>query len=109
MKKILTFSVDNVIDIITNSSSELFVLEGQSKEIVEEMIESTYPEYLTEYEPVKSTEELSRSELNTYLSYTVVCRGYDTDKWSDERIPEYFNLKPEEVFTNWDEKDKTKH
>ena len=38
MKKIFEFNIDNTIDIITNSSSELFVLQGRTKELVESMI-----------------------------------------------------------------------
>lgn len=34
-KVIFTIKVNHSIDIITNSSSELFVLEGQTKEIVD--------------------------------------------------------------------------
>jgi len=70
MKKVLfAFNVDNVIDLVTNSSSELFVLEGETKEIVEEMIKSKYPEYLSEYEEIKNISDLSAEELDTYFSY----------------------------------------
>jgi len=70
MKKVLfAFNVDHITDLITNSSSELFVLKGQTKEIVEEMISSAYPEYLSEYENVKRIDELTINELDTYISY----------------------------------------
>lgn len=71
MKKVLfAFNVSNIINLITNSSSELFVLEGETREIVKEMIESKYPEYLSEYEDIKKIDELSVEELNTYFDYT---------------------------------------
>lgn len=68
MKTLLVFNVDNVIDIITNSSSELFVLEGQTKEIVSEMITSIYPEYLSEYKEIKNIKDLSVEELEIYIT-----------------------------------------
>jgi hypothetical protein len=85
MKKMFVFDVDNVIDLITNSSSELFVLEGNTKQEVTELIESVYPDYLNEYHEVKSLSELDDDELNTYLSYTndfktfeaVFAKGWD--------------------------------
>ena len=53
MKKILfAIKVNNVVDVITNSSSELFVLKGETKNIVEEMITNIYPNYKNEYEEV---------------------------------------------------------
>ena len=68
MKKILfAIKVNNVVDVITNSSSELFVLKGETKNIVEEMITNIYPNYKNEYEEVKHISELTTSELNTYF------------------------------------------
>ena len=67
--KLFVFNVDNTIDLITNSSSELFILQGNTKEHVVGMIESAYPDYLTEYEEVKCIDELSNRELDTYISY----------------------------------------
>jgi len=54
-KKILfKFNVDNAIDIITNSSSELFVLKADSNKIVVELLESVYPDFRKEYdEPIQ--------------------------------------------------------
>ena len=68
-RKLFVFNVDHCLDLITNSSSELFVLRGKTREIVEEMIKSYYPDYLTEYEQVKNITELSADELNTYFDY----------------------------------------
>lgn len=69
MKKrvVFEFSVSNVIDLITNSSSELFVLNGMTREIVTEMVKSVYEDYLTEYEEIKSFDDLDEWELSTYL------------------------------------------
>lgn len=58
-----------MVDVITNSSSELFVLKGETAEIVKEMIANVYPDYLREYEEVKHISELSVDELNQFFSY----------------------------------------
>jgi hypothetical protein len=70
MSKVLfTIRPHSIIDVITNSSSELFVGKSQSKKEITELIEAAYPEYLTEYREVLSMEELTVSQLNNYFSY----------------------------------------
>ena len=73
---IFAISVSNAIDIITNSSSELFVLQGKTKEIVKEMIRDVYPEYLTEYEELLAFRDMDADQLDSYLSYHY-------DSWSN--------------------------
>ena len=80
MKKIFVFSIDHVIDIITNSSSELFILKGKSKEIVEEMIKSKYQEYRTEYNEIKNITELDADELDQYIDYEYFCYDIPRDR-----------------------------
>ena len=71
-KKVLfEIKVNNVIDVITNSSSELFVLKGETQEIVEEMIKDIYPDYKNEYEDLKPLKEVSSSDFRTYLDQTI--------------------------------------
>ncbi len=69
MKKIFIFCVDNTIDLITNSSSELFVLQGDTNDLVTEMIESVYPDFRTEYEEVKKMSDLTNNEIDGFLNY----------------------------------------
>jgi len=69
MRSMLIFQPDHVLDIITNSSSELFVLYGETKQVIEELIKSVYPNYRSEYHELKSTKELSVDELSAYLNY----------------------------------------
>lgn len=45
MKQLISFSIDNVIDIITNSSSELFVMKSDDEAIVISLIEAVNPSY----------------------------------------------------------------
>ncbi len=68
-KTLIVISVNNVIDIITNSSSELFVLKGETKEIVTEMIRDIYPDFESDYESLKHISELSNNEIDTLLEY----------------------------------------
>lgn len=73
MKKVFSFTVNSAVDVITNSSSELFVFKGKEKNIVEELIKQVYPDYLNEYEPLKSVNELTVDELDTYFQYATGC------------------------------------
>jgi hypothetical protein len=96
-KEVHVFTVDHCIDIITNSSSELFILDGDSKKIVEELLESTCPGYLAEYLPLQGWEDLENGEL-----FAQWCERlpYNTSaEKAEEYIPEGFTF--EELFS-WD-------
>ena len=83
MKKILfTISVDNTIDIITNSSSELFVLNGETLNSVKELVESIYPEYRKEYEEIVALRDANDSDVDTYVSWI---EDSSYDKWDYTR------------------------
>lgn len=97
MKTLFTIRLDHSIDIITNSSSELFVMKGKTKEIVKEAVSSVYPNYLYEYEEIKSGSELTDSEIETYISN--VCYGSNVDHFMESLC-----LKGEEIFSNWEER-----
>lgn len=86
---IFVFCVDNAIDLITNSSSELFVFKGDTKKQVSGMIRKVYNNYLREYESLKSIRELNLNELNWYISmhygrhgnsHLVVLPGFTEDE-----------------------------
>lgn len=68
-RTLFIINVNNVIDIITNSSSELFVLRGEVETIVKEMVGNIYPEYLTEYAGVKHINNLTNEQLDEFLNY----------------------------------------
>lgn len=100
MKKKVIFEicVDNQIDLITNSSSELFVLNGNTKEEVKEMVKNCYNDYLLEYEEVKSLNELSNYEFKQYIDFK-----YST--WNNRGgAAEELGLDPRVVYNNYDEK-----
>ena len=93
MKKRVIFAigVNHSIDLITNSSSELFVLQGKTKEIVEEMVKNVYPEYRDEYDEVKHISELTASELDNFFSYATGSYCWPA-KIEDYRIPNGFTF-----------------
>lgn len=68
-KIIFTIKPHSVIDVITNSSTELFVGRNSSKEALEELIEKIYPNYLNEYEKIKTIDDLTVEELDQYFDY----------------------------------------
>lgn len=68
-KIMFTIRIHSLVDVITNSSTELFVTKSSSKSEVEELIKSVYPDYRSEYDELKSMDELTSDELDAYMSY----------------------------------------
>lgn len=95
MKKIFEFNVDYTIDILTNSSSELFVLKGKTKEIVEEMIREVYPSFEDEYKLV-ALEECDEDDLSTYINSVFL--KYDSD---DFAMCKKLNVRPNILYKNF--------
>lgn len=95
MKKIFEFNVDNTIDIITNSSSELFVLKGETKKSVEEMIRSVYYNFENEY-ILTSLEDANTDQLNSYI-YAVL-KGYHEDEFF---LCRKLNVRPDVLYKNF--------
>jgi hypothetical protein len=87
MKTLFTFYVDNAIDLITNSSSELFVFVGDTKRKLINLIKKIHPTYREEYATLKGIEELTDDELDTYISRHYHC-------WSNEEQRQIENLVP---------------
>lgn len=71
MPTMFVFRVNHILDIITNSSSELFIFRGKSADAVREMIKTVYPDYLNEYEDIKGVESLDGEELENYINRLV--------------------------------------
>ena len=57
------FNIHSVIDIITNSSSELFVFEAKAGDMLKDLISSVHPDYLTEYRDIERLSDLSDESL----------------------------------------------
>lgn len=119
MKKTLfTINIDNTIDLITNSSSELFILHEDSLETAKEMIASVYPGYLSEYEEVKSLRDSDKEQIESYVSWVDNPWHYSSS-WNSNLTKEQereneinkhisylaqYDLKPEDVYSNWDDR-----
>jgi hypothetical protein len=90
MKKVIfTLRPHSVVDVITNSSSELFVGKSQSLSTMKELIEAVYPDYLTEYNELKSIDDLTADELEIYFSYTCSPHCWPGEKSQWPVIPEF--------------------
>lgn len=71
MKKVIfVFSLQSVSDIITNSSSELFVFTKEnSVEEVISILDDIYPNWRKEYNNPQLLKDVSDDDLDTYLDY----------------------------------------
>ena len=98
-KTLIVIAVDNHIDLITNSSSELFVLQGDTQDTVEEMIKAVYPDYLNEYEYPECLRDAEPETINSYLSWVEHgwYRDYEAKRgMTDEEERKYDIKKAEE-------------
>lgn len=66
---LFTLQFHSVLDVITNSSSELFVGIHKSKELMTELVKNIHPRYLDEYDEIKKIDELTEDELYEFISY----------------------------------------
>lgn len=111
--KLFVLKIDNCIDIITNSSSELFVLNSESQQIAKELIESIYPNYKSEYEEIVSLRDASTKQIDTYMSWIEPeIDWFNHRKLSrEEEIAYYksaaekYGMTPEDYYSNWDSRD----
>ena len=88
MDKILfTIKLHSVIDVITNSSTELFVGRNQSKQAMDELIREIYPNYLNEYEELLTIDDLTIEQLNEYFDYTCSAHCFPASKAEMPVIP----------------------
>ena len=117
-KSLFVIAVDNMINLITNSSSELFVLNGETLNSVKELVESIYPEYRKEYEEIVALRDANDSDVDTYVNWI---EDSSYDRWSytinmskekrkqydiqeDTKQAQKYGLTPEEFFENWDDR-----
>jgi len=99
---IFTIKINSIVDIITNSSSELFVGNKNSKEELIELIKKVYPNYLDEYEEIQSINEISDDNFETYLSYKY--------SWSNDKLLcDKFDIEAQILYSNWYDKGTKKY
>ena len=117
-KSLFVIAVDNMINLITNSSSELFVLNGETLNSVKELVESIYPEYRKEYEEIVALRDAGDSDVDTYVNWI---EDSSYDRWSytinmskekrkqydiqeDTKQAQKYGLTSEEFFENWNDR-----
>lgn len=76
MKTLFVFQIQSFTDVVTNSSSELFVFTGTTG-VVSDMLDSNVPGWEHEYDDPQSVQDLSPNSLEIYLSY-----AYDNYDWN---------------------------
>jgi hypothetical protein len=86
-KILFTIKPHSVVDVITNSSTELFVGKNSSKEALEELIKEVYPNYLDEYESLISIDDLTPEMLDTYFDYECSPHCYPSKKSNYPVLP----------------------
>lgn len=101
--KLIVFVIkpQSIIDVITNSSSELFIFHGKEKEVVEELIKSIYLNYRDEYAELRSLRSLNTEELDHLISRMTGAHCWPAKK-SDYHIPGTFTF--DELYEPKDEK-----
>lgn len=111
MKTLFVFQIQSFTDVVTNSSSELFVFTGTT-EVVSDILDSNVPGWEHEYDDPQSVQDLSPSSLKTYLSY-----AYDNHDWNwdnkritretsrQTRWAREFNIDPNDLYENYKEWD----
>lgn len=72
----------SMIDVITNSSSELFIFQGNDKEVVEEMIKNIYPNYRSEYAELQSIDDLTAYDMSNFLDTMCIKSDWNRPDWS---------------------------
>lgn len=88
MKKVIfVFSLQSVSDIITNSSSELFVFTKEtSVEEVKSVLDNIYPNWRKEYYDPQLLKDVSDDDLDTYLDYARYYNMHDYNRsyWRED-------------------------
>lgn len=102
MKVMFTFNIDHVIDITTNSSSEMFLFTGKNTDMVHQMVVDVYPEYESEYSKVQAIENLSQEDFRRYFVWNHDNWNWDKQDFNSKKV---FGIPNEELYQNLQEKE----
>ena len=109
-KIVYVFNIQSITDVITNSSSELFVYRGNT-DTVKELLDSVTPGWESEYNDPVLLQDLSPNSLETYLDYKYRLWDWNTDtpltkETSNQTLlSRKFNIDPHDIYDNYDEWD----
>lgn len=107
MKTLFVFQVQSFTDVVTNSSSELFVYTGTESEI-EKLLNNTVPGWEDEYYSPVSLDNISKDDLETYMDYAY--DSYDWNSWdrvvtrknsNQTRWAKEFGIDPHQLYSNY--------
>lgn len=83
----------SIIDVITNSSSELFIFQGNDKQVIEGMISNIYPNYRDEYDELRSIQDFDAYQMKSFLEWVYKTNGGWGHDWSYECLaPQGINI-----------------
>lgn len=86
MTTLFVMQIENIIDLITNSSSELFVLRSKEKGIMIELLDHVYRDWRNEYEEPKNISELTVRELDDFVIYATGANCWPTHRKSQYQL-----------------------
>jgi len=67
--------IDSIVDLITNSSSELFIMKAEGKDTIIELIESVLPDFRETYREPVLFKDCSSYEMYLYIFYNYTFTG----------------------------------
>ena len=105
MRILFQFNIQSVTDVITNSSSELFVFNKGSKEEIINLLNLIYPNWRDEYQEPISLGEMDEEELEYYFSCIQPFNYHSNEtKYSTHQtyLATTFNISPKILYSNWD-------
>jgi len=110
-KILFKFNIQSISDVITNSSSELFVFKNKSSyDEVIELLNRIYPDWRNEYEEPVQAKTLD--DLGSYLDWIYTPWSCYENKKTVTRensiqtkLAVKFHLQPKDIYENWKEWD----
>lgn len=76
---LICFNIDNIIDIITNSSSELFVMKSDNKEVATALIEAASPNFRQGYHEPMQYKDMSFNMFAECIETIYGCYGKEKE------------------------------
>ena len=124
---VFIFSISSISDVITNSSSELFVFDNTdnknyTKKSLKELLDKVYPNWKKEYIEPEIVKNYDDEDLKWFYDWYKTYEGYEsewidryncseekfndikkTDLLDETRFAKLMELTPEECYSNWND------
>lgn len=117
--ELFVFKIQSISDVITNSSSELFVFDGNDKKEVIDILDSIYPNWRDEYDEPQKVADFDREKIYNFLINTNIIEiyyfwnkkefydGYKNEILKCCYLARELGLSMTEAFDNWETWDPT--